>query len=77
MMDPEVQEVPVAPEVVVLDSDEPGSNKEAPMPRQDDPLENLEKALENACSTITSFAASVMNFSYENQDLLYTKACVL
>lgn len=76
-MDPEVQEIPIIPDVVVLDSDDPVPTKDpVPAPRRDDPLENLEKALENACGTITSFAASLINFSYESQDLLYTKACV-
>lgn len=33
----------------------------------------LEKALENACETLSAIATNVLDFSYDNQDLLYAK----
>lgn len=83
-MDPEIQEVPVRsgaseqPEVVVVDSsagEEPiTAAKPALKPntaQRDDPLEHMEKALENACETLANFTEHVMNFTYESQDLIF------
>lgn len=33
----------------------------------------LEKALENACETLAAIGTNVIDFSYDNQDLLFAK----
>lgn len=39
-------------------------------------LEGLEKALEGACATLTTFAENVMDFTFDAQHMLYGKVYV-
>lgn len=57
-----------------VDMDAPKAAQNALPEKRDDPLEDMEKALENACETLASFAANVMNFTYESQDLIFSNA---
>ena len=60
-MDSDVQEVP-------LSTDKPQA--------ADDPLESLEKALENACATMASLCENVIDFSYDSQSVIFSKVYV-
>lgn len=73
---PDVQEVPVVSDVVVVDDDDAAQHKDGPSASHEDPLEALEKSVENASENIASFASSIKNFTYEDQDSIYTQLCV-
>lgn len=69
-MDSDVQEVPIDTDDVVVVEPTTVPNPSAP---RDEPLEQLEKALENACESLASLATNVIDFSYDSQGLLFTK----
>lgn len=83
-MDPDVQEVPVhieqrgrprsnmhAPDVIVVDDGNPAGADQGRLP-----LDNLERALETACTTLNNISETVMNFSFDSQHDLFSKMYV-
>lgn len=63
-----------ASEVVVVDDDDDNTPPAPPTSAPRDlPLEQLEKALENTCETLHSLATNVLDFSYDSQNVLFTK----
>lgn len=74
-MDPEVQEVPVTSDPTLrMENEVVEVVSDAMQPNE--PLEDLEKALENACETLAALASNVMDFTYDSQEVLFSKVCV-
>lgn len=49
------------------------SQQQNAAPKPDEPLERLEKALENACQTLYALSTGVHDFSYDNQHVIFSK----
>lgn len=49
------------------------SQQQNTTPKPDEPLERLEKALENACQTLYALSTGVHDFSYDNQHVIFAK----
>lgn len=49
------------------------SQEQHATPKADEPLERLEKALENACQTLYALSSGVHEFSYDNQHVIFDK----
>lgn len=62
-MDSDVQEVPVTNSIQQDPIHIPAN----------DPLEPLEKALESVCATLGTLAENVIDFSYDSQDVIFSK----
>ena len=70
-MDSDVQEVPIDTDDVIVV--EPTTVPNPTTTPRDEPLDQLEKALENACESLASLATNVIDFSYDSQGLIFTK----
>lgn len=84
-MDPDVILVddPVVPVHSSAQAPQPRQNLQAQTPQPqgsepqnakgDEPLERLEKALENACQTLYALSSGIQDFSYDNQHVIFSK----